>query len=329
MCSVMAMEECQSCPTTASSSSATTALQLPKCDLLASYGSLCAIMPDMTNCQTQQQTCSSLSTLPGLKALCTGTPSGSGSSPVTIGGSGSSDDDSQQLPPIMRMYLHTGIVDYVLFKGFVPRTNTQYFGACVFTATVAIVMMAIENMRKRMQQAFRDRVNVMKAVRRAALKAKKESNAASALASSSSASTATQIKSDPELKAVVISTDAPSTCCGGDPIPTAAAEPPTPTSSSTSQKSSTSTLTPITHLQTRTKAWYRSYRFDLYREQHHILRSLLRTLEVFLAYVLMLIVMQFNVGLISAALIGVLVGNFVFGRDDEEVGGVAEGDCCM
>ncbi|KAL6064849.1 Copper transport protein [Balamuthia mandrillaris] len=96
ICNDMPMEGCDSCKNTTGS--------LLPCDLLTSYSKLCFAMPGMSQCQSWKQMCDANPD----STLCS----------TKHGGS--------DLPPQMRMYFHTGIVDYVLFEDWVPRTNWQY-----------------------------------------------------------------------------------------------------------------------------------------------------------------------------------------------------------
>jgi hypothetical protein len=57
-------------------------------------------------------------------------------------------------------------------------------------------------------------------------------------------------------------------------------------------------------------------------ELYFLQKSLIRTVEIFISYMLMLLVMSFNVWVILAALLGVFIGGWVFERDeDERLGG--------
>ena len=38
---------------------------------------------------------------------------------------------SPDAPPTMKMFFHTGLADYVLFEGWVPRTGLQYTGTVI------------------------------------------------------------------------------------------------------------------------------------------------------------------------------------------------------
>ncbi|TPX57709.1 hypothetical protein PhCBS80983_g03618 [Powellomyces hirtus] len=98
ICTEMAMPGCERC--TITSPTATYA----SCDLLDTYSLLCKAMPDMAQCADW-------------KAMCAATPG------LSYCSSHSHDD-----PPVMQMFFHTGLADYVLFQKWVPRTPLQYAG---------------------------------------------------------------------------------------------------------------------------------------------------------------------------------------------------------
>lgn len=72
------------------------------CNLLELYSSVCLSMPEMDDCADWQTMCEDV----GNWSFCTA-------------------DVATQVP-IMRMYFHTGELDYILFKGWVPRSSGIY-----------------------------------------------------------------------------------------------------------------------------------------------------------------------------------------------------------
>ncbi|TPX65572.1 hypothetical protein SpCBS45565_g05113 [Spizellomyces sp. 'palustris'] len=101
ICTEMSMPGCEQCSIPSDTAG------YAQCDLLGTYSLLCKAMPDMRQCAEWKQMCAAT---PGL-SLCSTSSNG-----------GSND------PPVMKMFFHTGIVDYVLFEKWVPRTNGQYAG---------------------------------------------------------------------------------------------------------------------------------------------------------------------------------------------------------
>ncbi|KAI8819223.1 Ctr copper transporter family-domain-containing protein [Fimicolochytrium jonesii] len=105
ICHEMSMPGCEACSIT----SATDTYPRGSCDLMGTYALLCKAMPDMRQCADW-------------KTMCAATPNLGWCSSANGGDANSND------PPIMRMFFHTGFVDYVLFETWIPRTSGQYFG---------------------------------------------------------------------------------------------------------------------------------------------------------------------------------------------------------
>ena len=106
ICNEMSMPGCSSCSIPSANST------YAECDLIGVYSSLCQSMPSMSQCSLYSTMCSS-------------TPSLSWCSKADA-------------PPEMKMYFHTGIVDYVLFEKWVPRNGWQYFGTLCFCFVSAL-----------------------------------------------------------------------------------------------------------------------------------------------------------------------------------------------
>jgi len=90
----------------------------PYCDIVSVYSTMCLVMPDMPECGDWKTMCAAV---PTWYLWCP------------------SDDPAYGQSPIMRMYFHTGIVDYVLFYGWVPRTNWEY--ALTMLAVIVLGML--------------------------------------------------------------------------------------------------------------------------------------------------------------------------------------------
>ncbi|KAI8621772.1 Ctr copper transporter family-domain-containing protein [Chytriomyces sp. MP71] len=122
ICEEMRMDGCELCvpavpptPLASSSSARSSQLQLAvaNCDYLSVYAGLCLAMPDMVQCAQWRNMCSESPAFP----LCPkAKPSPGG----------------PQSPPMMQMYFHFAIAEYLLFKFWVPRTAAQYVLACLF-----------------------------------------------------------------------------------------------------------------------------------------------------------------------------------------------------
>lgn len=113
ICNEMTMEGCGNCPRLNERST------YSDCDLLEVYSNLCAAMPGMSQCGAWISLCSS-SPVKGT-SLCN-----DGSNPAT------------QIPSMI-MYFHTGLVEYILFKSWVPRNMWQYWLSMFALFLLAIV----------------------------------------------------------------------------------------------------------------------------------------------------------------------------------------------
>ncbi|KAH6602612.1 hypothetical protein BASA61_000945 [Batrachochytrium salamandrivorans] len=211
-CKAMKMDGCQDCA--APSSNATIA----NCNVMSVYSRICSTMPDMSNCQPYNLLCGQSPLPTALAAYC---PAAAKDSHCSGEGIPAAFDDSA---PLMQMYLHTGISDYVLFKTFVPTTNGQYAGAFIFSATLSVLFFCVSEFR-------RMRLAVHHAYRRSL----------------------------------------------------------NPTKSSG-------------------RSW--NSKVEIYQME----LAALRTIEVFIGYMVMLIVMTCNVGLIVAVMVGVFIGTYVLDR---------------
>ncbi|EGC38675.1 hypothetical protein DICPUDRAFT_17426, partial [Dictyostelium purpureum] len=104
ICTEMAMDGCENCVGTGKT--------MKTCgDLLTVYSDLCMQMPDMSQCKAWQSMC-----------LSTGNLAQSDLNGVFC------EKSNSNASPIMKMFFHTGIIEYVLFKSWVPRTNGQFAG---------------------------------------------------------------------------------------------------------------------------------------------------------------------------------------------------------
>lgn len=114
MCNAMQMDGCKECDLRKLAGS--NRMAGLDCDLLTVYSKLCLSMPSMSECKAWTQLCQVIPDWP----IC---PSG----------------DGGDHPPIMRMYFHTGYVDYVLLEGWIPRNFWEYL--LTFVAIVLLGML--------------------------------------------------------------------------------------------------------------------------------------------------------------------------------------------
>ena len=120
ICSSMSMSDCNTCKSGAQGDS---------CDYLTVYSNLCMAMPSMTQCSAWSKFCKAVPDWP----YC------------SIGESGI---------PEMRMYFHMGMIDYVLFKGWVPRNGVQYAFTWIGIAVAGVLLEAIKFFRAKMEKRW-------------------------------------------------------------------------------------------------------------------------------------------------------------------------------
>ena len=98
ICTEMNMAGCENCKIGPNSTYA-------ECDLMSTYSQLCTAMPNMSQCGEFKQMCMMNSDV----AFC---PSSSASPSFTA--------------PVMQMFFHFSMSDYILFEQWVPRNTAQY-----------------------------------------------------------------------------------------------------------------------------------------------------------------------------------------------------------
>lgn len=119
ICDSMPMSDCSSC----SSGS---------CDYLTVYSNLCMAMPTMSQCGDWSLFCKAVPNWPYCSSDASGIPE-------------------------MRMYFHTGFVDYVLFYGWVPRTGVQYAFTWIAIAVAGILLELLKFVRARLEKRWLQR----------------------------------------------------------------------------------------------------------------------------------------------------------------------------
>ena len=117
ICMSMPMDECSSCTTS--------------CDYLTTYSNLCLAMPNMAQCVAWKSLCKVVPTWPYCSAEANAIPE-------------------------MRMYFHTGILDYVLFKGWVPKSKLQYALTWFGIALAGVLLEFIKLIRARLEKKWKD-----------------------------------------------------------------------------------------------------------------------------------------------------------------------------
>jgi copper transporter 1 len=108
ICNEMTMDGCEVCRISSATAS------YSECDLLGTYSKLCIAMPEMSQCGDWKQMCTQS---PSLEYCQSGGENG----------------------PVMKMFFHTDIATYILFRNWVPQNIGQYvlsWFACFFAAIV-------------------------------------------------------------------------------------------------------------------------------------------------------------------------------------------------
>jgi len=105
------------------------------CDYLSSYSNLCTQMPTMTQCNAWNGYCAitDIAEWP----ICPGSPSNP--------------------QPVMMMYFHWSILDYVLFEKWVPRTVWQYSMSLLAIFIFAILHEGLKAARQVLEEKWRRR----------------------------------------------------------------------------------------------------------------------------------------------------------------------------
>jgi copper transporter 1 len=98
------------------------------CDYLTVYANMCKEMPEMPSCKDWSQMCAA--DVKSWPELCVQ----------------QSDD-----PPIMRMYFHSGIKDYILFKEFVPQNGLHYALSLIFIILLGTLYEYLSMLRYKME----------------------------------------------------------------------------------------------------------------------------------------------------------------------------------
>ncbi|KYR01229.1 endosomal membrane protein [Tieghemostelium lacteum] len=137
ICNEMSMEPCTQCPI-----STTVAPAYLKCDQLDVYTALCMSMPDMSQCSEWKEMCKS------------GSP---------LSESGISSDfcskPNSEASPLMQMFFHTGILDYILFKSWVPRTTREFAGSWFAIFFAAVFFECMKTLRAILEKKWEPKPN--------------------------------------------------------------------------------------------------------------------------------------------------------------------------
>lgn len=197
------------------------------------------------------------------------------------------------LPP-MRMWLHSGITDIVLIKEWVPTDGWYYFGtlvACFFGALLVQYL-----------KAWKIQVEIEWAAQRPLVPCR---NAACGIRPS--------LGDDKEEDS---GNQTSSRCCSRE-------------ASTSTNPEKTSMAIVCSQMKDGLNSAYETLfgwcRFTKPQFQRNTIRSVFAGIIVFLDYMLMLIVMTFNIGIIIAVVLGFMVGALLLGHTGERAGSITPG----
>lgn len=254
--------------------------------------------------------CTSLSACPHpfdtLSEICLGMPTMAGCQPFFAMCEASQDTFQEfcgkgasykGLPP-MKMWLHSGITDIVLIKEWVPTDGWYYFGtlvACFFWALLVQYL-----------KAWKIQIEIVWASQRPLMPCR---NAACGM----QPSLGDDAKDDDSGNQSHASNVGG--CCSG---------------ANTSQRvDNSSKVTTGSRVKAGIKDAYHTLfgwcRFTTPQFKRNTIRSVFAGIIVFLDYMLMLIVMTFNIGIIIAVVFGFMVGALLLGHTGERAGSITPG----
>ena len=228
---------------------------------------LCLEMPGMPQCD-------------GFVRMCS---SSAGTTFTELCGTGN-DTSSSSLPP-MKMWMHAGIRDILLFKEWIPENDGQYAGYCILCIVWAVLVQGLKAWRVRLEGGW------------------------------------------------AIEEKLAMGCCGGARGGAGANGGGVRKSDEDSEGSSSAAASELAALPvaTKNKWWRRQGRFvdrvppyvvpTRRQAVRNAVRSVFTFVIVFLDYMLMLLVMSFNIGIIFSTVSGFALGAFMFGHWGEMIGG--------
>lgn len=299
MCSTHGMVGCEDC---------TSAAKCPH--PFDTLSQICLGMPSMEGCQQFYSMCSVVSSDgESLNGLC------------------KADTSSSDYLPPMRMWLHTGITDIVLIKEWVPTDGGYYFGTLVACFAAAVVCQYLK--------AAKIEQEIVWASKRPVLPCRNMACGSNIDALDADGMDKAMHQKGP-------------TCCGGGAcgsrgpdnlpessgaigpsnLPEPAQSPTAASSSSSGSRSARQTDVPsgkTSFLTATFRTLFAWCAFSKPQFKRNIIRSLFTGIIVFLDYMLMLIVMTFNIGIILAVVFGFMIGTLLFGHTGEKAGSIHAG----
>ncbi|KAI9204065.1 Ctr copper transporter family-domain-containing protein [Polychytrium aggregatum] len=140
ICTQMTMDGCEKCPKLQNPA---TKPVYDDCDMLSVYSMLCQAMPNMAQCSTYAAYCADSSPL-SASPYCPASP--------------------QTSAPVMKMYFHTGLLDYVLFESWVPRTTAQFVGYWFFGFLLGVLFEFLQGYHQILEAQWTEQMRIARKV---------------------------------------------------------------------------------------------------------------------------------------------------------------------
>lgn len=312
MCSTHSMVGCEEC--TARSSCPTPLETLSK---------LCHSMPGMAQCAGFFTMCSNSAVESTFYTFCD-----------------EDKNDPTVLPP-MKMWMHAGIYDILLFKEWVPKNAAEYAGYCIMCIVAALVVQGLKAWRVRLEARWASACRIPCCETAACGTDTGAGRVPDVYGASDDKATANAASSDEEFATsseagLPASTSNKSrrgnsnVCCGGDATPDsneiiiAGAGIGGATNNLRRRKKNATSRSiqqggEMALGGSTTNRWH----FIIPSKEQmvrNVIRGAFTFIIVFLDYMLMLIVMSFNIGIILSTVAGFALGAVLFGHWGERVG---------
>ncbi|KAJ3411587.1 hypothetical protein HDV05_002007 [Chytridiales sp. JEL 0842] len=309
ICTEMEMHGCQECMATKQLLNGGVEILKKPCKWFETYASLCLMMPEMEQCATFQNLCSATPHFP----LCPTSPPNP------------SNPHSPQKPPTMKMYFHTGIHEYILLSSWVPQTSWQFAWAWIFIFASAVGYEWILRVHKVLERQWRDEAYE-------------------------------RVLKNPEEQRPLLNSDA-NGAVGRGVLPEIRIQRPTANSSAESSTDHLESYSdpPTPNLPSTNNHQQRPLRALFFRtltsppptsspsvfwspSRIRLARTFFRFTAVTISYILMLLIMSYNLFLCLAVVLGLSLGHYLFvletpvvlpkGVEEEEEEDGDGGDCC-
>ena len=309
MCSTHGMVGCETC---------TSAAKCPH--PLDTLSQICLGMPYMEGCRQFYSMCNVVRS--------SESGGGDGATASTFNGICEADSSSSDYLPPMRMWLHTGITDIVLIKEWVPTDGGYYFGTLVACFAAALLCQYLKAAKIEQEIVWASKRPVLPCRNMACGSNVDELGDMGGKGGGGSAPCCGAGAGGSSLAPPRV----PSCCAGNADGREEREERDEQGSSGSNSSSGRDVPVPVPVPAGRRglfggtlHALFGWCAFSKPQFQRNIIRSLFTAIIVFLDYMLMLIVMTFNIGIILAVVFGFMVGSLLLGHTGEKAGSIHAG----